>query len=163
MFTAHPLISEQHMNIVLADTEEFRRSRKRAPKSAPGSAAAPVVEADEKRSLGLLIIRGANIISCSVEGPPPADPASRLGGAVPGPAGGVPPVMAAGPGISRPVGRGAGGLQGPAVGVGGPGFGFPPAGGPRKTILRILFGHVANSIYSWFWRTSWIWWQRRTS
>lgn len=121
------------MNIVLADTEEFRRSRKRQNNSAPGSAAAPVVEADEKRSLGLLIIRGTNIISCSVEGPPPADPAARLGGAASGPAA---PVMAAGPGITRPVGRGAGGLQGPAVGVGGPGFGFPPSGGPRKHLCR---------------------------
>ena len=126
------------MNIVLADTEEFRRSRKRQNNSAPGSAAAPVVEADKKRSLGLLIIRGTNIISCSVEGPPPADPAARLGGSAPGAAGGAPPVMAAGPGITRPVGRGAGGLQGPAIGVGGPGFGFPPAGGPRKTLSHLL-------------------------
>jgi len=136
------------MNIVLADTEEFRRSRKRQNNAAPGSA--PVVEADEKRSLGLLIIRGTNIISCSVEGPPPADPAARLGGAAPGPAGGAPPVMAAGPGIARPVGRGAGGLQGPAVGVGGPGFGFPQ-GGPRKiSVLSYCVDNVANLIIAGF-------------
>ena len=125
------------MNLVLADTEEFRRVKRKQTKGAqpaPGSAPAPLVESEEKRTLGLAIVRGTHIISCSVDGPPPADPSARLGASAPG--GTAPPTMAAGPGISRPAGRGMPvGLSGPAVGVGGPpppgGFGgFPPAGFP---------------------------------
>lgn len=124
------------MNLVLADTEEFRHVRKRAAKAqaAPGSTSAPLVEAEEKRTLGLTIVRGTNIVSLSVDGPPPADPSQRLGTSAPGGAGAAPPTMAAGPGISRPAGRGMPiGLTGPAMGVGGPGpagfgGGFPPGG-----------------------------------
>ena len=127
------------MNLVLADTEEFRRVKRKATKgaqSAPGSSSSALVESDEKRTLGLTIVRGTHIISCSVDGPPPADPSARLGTSAPGGAGAAPPTLAAGPGISRPAGRGLPvGLSGPAVGVGGPpppgGFGgFPPAGFP---------------------------------
>src|SRR5882757_5150257 len=123
------------MNLVLADTEEFRKTkRKQAAKPtappAPGSAASTTVEAEEKRTLGLVILRGTNIVSCSVEGPPPSDPSARLGQSAPG---GAPSALQAGTGISRPAGRGLPvGLGGPAAGVGGPpppgGFGFPPGG-----------------------------------
>lgn len=96
------------MNLVLADTEEFRRVKRKAAKStaAPGSGAstAAVVEAEEKRTLGLTIIRGGHIVSLSVESPPPADPSARLGTSAPG---GVAQSMAAGSGIARPAGRGA--------------------------------------------------------
>lgn len=125
------------MNLVLADTEEFRRVKRKATKgaSAPGAAPAALVESEEKRTLGLTIVRGTHIVSCSVDGPPPADPSARLGTSAPGGAGTAPPTMAAGPGIARPAGRGLPiGLGGPAAGVGGPappgGFGgFPPPGG----------------------------------
>ena len=129
----------KHMNLVLADTEEFRRVKRKATKgaqSAPGSSAPALVESEEKRTLGLTIVRGTHIISCSVDGPPPADPSARLGTSAPGGSGPVPPILAAGPGISRPAGRGLPvGLSGPAAGVGGPlppgGFaGFPPGGFP---------------------------------
>jgi small nuclear ribonucleoprotein B and B' len=136
----HPTNSSQHMNLVLADTEEFRRvKRKTKASGAPGGSGQQLVETEEKRALGLAIVRGSNVVSCSLDGPPPADPSARLGNSAPGGAG-APAAMAAGPGISRPAGRGAGiGLQGPAAGVGGPGFagrgaapgfppGFPPAG-----------------------------------
>lgn len=97
----------QHMNLVLADTEEFRRVKRKQAKSAaaPGasSSSAPLVETEEKRSLGLTIVRGAHIISLSVESPPPADPSARLGTSAPG---GAAAALAAGPGISRPAGRG---------------------------------------------------------
>ena len=96
------------MNLVLADTEEFRRVKRKAAKStaAPGasSSSAPLVESEEKRTLGLTIVRGANIISLSVESPPPADTAARLGDSAPG---GINSALAAGTGISRPAGRGA--------------------------------------------------------
>ena len=127
------------MNLVLADTEEFRRVKRKPTKgaqSAPGSSAPALVESEEKRTLGLTIVRGTHIISCSVDGPPPADPSARLGTSAPGGTGGAPPTMAAGPGVSRPAGRGLPvGLSGPAAGVGGPpppgGFGgFPPGGFP---------------------------------
>lgn len=96
------------MNLVLADTEEFRRVKRKQTKTpaAPGAASssAPLVESEEKRTLGLTIVRGAHIISLSVESPPPADPSARLGASAPG---GAPPAMAAGAGIARPAGRGA--------------------------------------------------------
>jgi len=132
------------MNLVLADTEEFRRVKRKAKANtaAPGagSSTAPLVESEEKRTLGLTIVRGAHIISLSVESEPPADPAARLGASVPGGAA----AMAAGPGISRPAGRGLPiGLTGPAIGMSGappplggfpgnPGFGrgAPPGGFP---------------------------------
>lgn len=122
------------MNLVLADTEEFRRV-KRKSKPAAGPTNTPLVEAEEKRTLGLTIVRGHHVVSCSVDGPPPADPSARLGTSVPGPATAA-ATFAAGPGISKPAGRGLPvGLGGPAAGVGGPpppagGFGFPPGGFP---------------------------------
>ncbi|KAJ6056244.1 hypothetical protein N7444_005342 [Penicillium canescens] len=128
--TGQMLAFDKHMNLVLADTEEFRRTKKKSkPAAAPGSA--PQIEAEEKRTLGLTIVRGTQVVSCSVDGPPPADPSARLGTAGPGAAA----TLAAGPGISKPAGRGLPvGLGGPAAGVGGPpppgGFGFPPAGFP---------------------------------
>jgi small nuclear ribonucleoprotein B and B' len=98
----------KHMNLVLADTEEFRRVKRKAAKSstAPGasSSSAPLVESEEKRTLGLTIVRGAHIISLSVESPPPADPAARLGASAPG---GAASALSAGAGIARPAGRGS--------------------------------------------------------
>jgi small nuclear ribonucleoprotein B and B' len=125
--------SLQHMNLVLADTEEFRRTRRRG-KAAPG-ATQQVTETEERRAIGLTIIRGAHVISLSVDGPPPADPAARLGATSGGPT--TAAALAAGPGVARPAGRGLPvGLTGPAPGAGGPGPGFggfpgaPPFGGP---------------------------------
>lgn len=126
------LAFDKHMNLVLADTEEFRRVKRKPTKSAaPGQAEPQFVETEEKRTLGLTIVRGAHIVASTVEGPPPADPSARL--AKDGPAGPGAPTMTAGPGITRPAGRGMPptGLTGPAAGVGGPapGFGFPGAPG----------------------------------
>lgn len=172
------------MNLVLADTEEFRRVKRKPTKGAqpaPGSSTQTLVESEEKRTLGLTIVRGTHIVSCSVDGPPPADPSSRLGTSAPGGAGTAPPTLAAGPGISRPAGRGLPvGLSGPAVGVGGPapsgGFpGFPPGGfpggappgfagrggppgGPRKNLLSVFYKPQLTSIYSWICPTTWISW-----
>lgn len=143
------------MNLVLADTEEFRRTRRKG-KAAPG-ATQTVTETEERRAIGLTIIRGAHVISLTVDGPPPADPAARLGGAS-GPSA-TAATLAAGPGVARPAGRGLPvGLTGPAPGVGGPGPGFgagfpgapgfggpppgfggrggPPGGGPRMSTFN---------------------------
>lgn len=117
------------MNLVIADCEEFRRVKRKAKAAQGATSAGAVIESEEKRMLGLVILRGAHVVSCSVDGPPPADPAARLGTSAPG--GGI-STLQAGAGVSRPAGRGAGiGLQGPAPGIGGPAFpgaGFP--GGP---------------------------------
>src|SRR5277367_1950162 len=91
------------MNLVLADTEEFRRVKRKQAKTSAASSSAPLVESEEKRTLGLTIVRGAHIISLSVESPPPADPSARLGTSAPS---GAAATLAAGPGISRPAGRG---------------------------------------------------------
>lgn len=95
------------MNLVLADTEEFRRVKRKQNKSAaPGASGSSgqVIETEEKRTLGLTIVRGAHIISLSVESPPPADPSARLGKSAPS---GIPSTLAAGPGVAKPAGRGA--------------------------------------------------------
>ena len=95
------------MNLVLADTEEFRRIKKKQNKpAAPGAASssAQTIEQEEKRTLGLTIVRGAHIVSLSVESPPPADPSARLGKTS---GGGISSTLTAGPGVARPAGRGA--------------------------------------------------------
>ncbi|KAK5994019.1 Small nuclear ribonucleoprotein-associated protein B [Cladobotryum mycophilum] len=140
------LAYDRHMNLVLADTEEFRRiKRKQNKPTAPGgssSSTAQTLVQEEKRTLGLIIVRGAHIISLSVESPPPADPSTRLGKTT---GTGIASTLQAGPGVARPAGRGAAApisLAGPAAGVGGgappapfPGFpgapGFPGRGGGR--------------------------------
>ncbi|KZL70740.1 small nuclear ribonucleoprotein B and B', partial [Colletotrichum tofieldiae] len=157
--TGQMLAFDKHMNLVLADTEEFRRVKIRQNKpAAPGasSASGQTIEKEEKRTLGLTIVRGAHIVSLSVESEPPADPSARLGKSAPG---GISSTLTAGPGVARPAGRGAApappSLAGPAAGVGGgappgfPGFpGAPPFGGrggmfSKPFDARTRFSHLA--------------------
>ncbi|CAM9630962.1 unnamed protein product [Phaeothamnion confervicola] len=104
---------DRHMNIVLGECEEYRSIRRKKQGAAPGEAATE--EKVEKRVLGLVLVRGENVVSLTVEGPPPPE---DTGKAAPG-----------GPGMGRAVGRGVPtapvhgapvGLAGPVRGVGGP-------------------------------------------
>ena len=67
-FVGQMLAFDRHMNLVLAECEEFRRIR---PKKKPGETEAGPVQ-EMKRTLGLVILRGEAVVSLSVEGPPPA-------------------------------------------------------------------------------------------
>lgn len=156
--TGQMLAFDKHMNLVLADTEEFRKVKRKAPaKTAPGASssgasAVTVIETEEKRTLGLTIVRGAHIVSLSVESPPPADPSARLGKSA---AGGIATALQAGPGVARPAGRGA-----PvALAVGIHEFRWP-----RTRVLTYVVGSCcwrwwrsAVSISHVSWGTSWIW------
>lgn len=96
------LAFDRHMNLVLADCEEYRKIK---PKKGGN-------ELEMKRKLGLVVLRGESVISLSVEGPPPPKPRA-------------PAVH--GPGVAKAVGRGLPmapgsapkGLTGPVRGVGG--------------------------------------------
>ncbi|VDN17252.1 unnamed protein product [Gongylonema pulchrum] len=108
---------DKHMNILLCDCEELRRVK---PK--PGKKAAE----DEKRPLGLVLLRGEHIVSMTSEGMPKDEESKQSGKA-----GGL-----GGSGVGRAAGRGMGaalmsapggpgpGLQGAVRGIGGPGMGM---------------------------------------
>lgn len=66
--TGQMLAFDRHMNLVLAECEEFRRVR---PKKKAGETEAGPMQ-EMKRTLGLVILRGETVVSISVEGPPPA-------------------------------------------------------------------------------------------
>lgn len=118
------LAFDKHLNLVLSEAEEFRTIKSKG-------GVGLIEERTEKRSLGLVLIRGENVINLAVDGPPPPSSSGKL---TPG-----------GPGQARGAGRGmipqapvGGGHPmhhpgGPAMGLGaapihgiGGGVGIPP-------------------------------------
>lgn len=149
------LAFDAHMNLVLAETDEFRTLKRAARKAhakkaataastAAGTGAAPDSDPDDeelnvpvpeqKRTLGLIILRGEGIVSLQVVAPPPAEKLPP------------PSMLPAGPGRGVPAGRGMGlvppapmgpggmapppGMAGRPVPYGPPPGMMPPAGPP---------------------------------
>ena len=116
---------DRHMNLVLSDAEEFR---KLPPKKG-------LTEEDRavRRVLGFILLRGEEVVSMTVEGPPPQEDKRARAQAAP-----------AGPGSGRAAGRGMrhggctrAGTHGAHRGTGGPSaasmrpqFSAPPVGAP---------------------------------
>ncbi|EJF64187.1 Sm-like ribonucleo protein [Dichomitus squalens LYAD-421 SS1] len=114
-FVGQMLAFDRHMNLVLAECEEFRRVR---PKKKPGETEAGPMQ-EMKRTLGLVILRGETVVSLSVEGPPPVTDDDKKN------------VLPFGPGRGAPAGRGMGLLPpGGPPGIARPPMPFAPPGMP---------------------------------
>ena len=117
---------DKHMNLVLGECEEYRRIKgKKKGKSSDKE------EREEKRVLGLVLLRGDSIVSMSVEGPPPPEPTEKFAPGGPGTgkaAGRGMPVQPPMPG--GPPGAMMGGPPGVMMGRGMPPPGMAPPGMP---------------------------------
>jgi len=118
------LAFDKHMNLVLGDCSEFRRGKGKK------NEAGIVEERIDRRKLGLVILRGENIVSITVEGAGPQVGNKRKAPGGPGQAAGAGRgAMVQPPPMMPPVGGPAMGLgAAPAFGVGGPGGQFMQPG-----------------------------------
>ena len=104
---------DKHLNIVLGDCEEFRRIPVRGGKGE---------EQEQRRTLGLIILRGEGVVSITVESKPPAEDKKKA--------------TAGGPGVGVPGGRGL-----PVAPVGATvGSFFPVGAGSTVGTGTLLFG-----------------------
>ncbi len=102
---------DRHMNIVLGDTEEYRKIK---AKKGQGISE----EKEEKRALGLIVVRGDSVVSMTIHGPPPPEEDEKV---APG-----------GPGVGKAAGRGMP-ISGAPMGLGGPVRGV---GGPSASLMQ---------------------------
>ena len=122
------LAFDRHMNLVLADAEEFRRLKKKKTSDTTHDFDNNNGE-DVRRVLGFVLLRGEEVVSLAVEGPPvrvkKIKPQAADGG------GGIP----LGAGVARPAGRGAPmpGMM-PSSGAAAA-VGQQPAGGPPPGMM----------------------------
>jgi small nuclear ribonucleoprotein B and B' len=130
---------DRHLNLVLADTEEFRIIINKKEHTSR----------EEKRVLGFIILRGGTVVSILPETPPPPKsktgplPGAGLGRAIPAVRGAPPPALA--PGLAGPV-RGIGGPM-PAAMMPIPGFpGMPPPPPPPAGFAPAGRGGFAPSV-----------------
>ena len=131
------LAFDRHMNLVLADAEEFRRlksgTKKRSKKSDDDNDEDEKNGEDVRRVLGFVLLRGEEVVSLAVEGPPvrvkKIKPAAADGAAA---GGGIP----LGAGVARPAGRGAPmpGMM-PSSGAAATVGQHQPAGGPPGMMM----------------------------
>ena len=106
------LAFDRHMNMVLGDTEEFRRIKAK-------KGGGVKLDKEEKRALGLIILRGDSIVSMTVEGPPPSDDSGKR--------------TKGGPGTATAANRGPMPPGMPPAGM--PPMGMPPMGMPPMGMM----------------------------
>lgn len=77
-FTGQLLAFDKHMNLVLADTEEARTTKKSYQELAKAKVGSQVKVTEDKRFLGLIILRGEQVVSVVIKSGPTADIKKRM-------------------------------------------------------------------------------------
>lgn len=77
-YTGQLLAFDKHMNLVLADTEEARVTKKSYQELAKNKVNGQVKVQEEKRFLGLIILRGEQVVNLTIKSGPTADIKKRL-------------------------------------------------------------------------------------
>ncbi|CAL9091941.1 unnamed protein product [Musa acuminata var. zebrina] len=102
------MLQRRTMNLVLGDCEEFRNLP-----PVKGAAAArgkkPGEEREDRRILGLVLLRCKEVVSMTVEGPPPPDESrakAHAAAALAGPGISTAPLVQAQPGLAGPASAG---------------------------------------------------------